>query len=167
MGGRKDAHRRSEAVGGASARTTTMEGTVGGISSDDVEAVYPVLVCLDNTLVSPYIPVFLDEEFRHHFRKQKFRHTVTPVFTLGVEDIENLLGALQSIPLSEILQSYHFANKNKLTSLSHSSVPLIRKMKPGRNLVRDYFLKFGDRLEQDLFGPDASTALHGNEPDRR
>ena len=77
---------------------------------------------------------------------------MTPVFTLAITDVENLLGYLLSFPLSNILESYYSTNKAMFTSLSSSVVPLLKKAKPQRNIVSESFEQFSEKMAADLFG---------------
>lgn len=125
---------------------------LGDLSSANVDKVYPVLVCLESTMVIPYLGRYLNERFRTIFHRRDFRQVVTPVFTLGVSDIENLLGYLQSFTFSAILESYHSKNRTMLTSISSSEVPLLKNVKPQRNIVKERFSEFSEIMIRDLFG---------------
>jgi len=125
---------------------------LGDLSCANVDKVYPVLVCLESTMVTPYLGRYLNERFRTIFRRRDFRQVVTPVFTLGVSDIENLLGYLQSFLFSAILESYHSKNKTMLTSISSSEVPLLKYVKPQRNIAMERFSEFSEIMVKDLFG---------------
>src|SRR5271155_2203432 len=72
---------------------------------------------------------------------KKYRQVVTPVFTLAITDVENLLGYIQSFHLSDILESYDSTNKVMFTSLSSSVVALLKKARPQRNIVWESFEK--------------------------
>ena len=87
---------------------------LGDLSQATVDRVYPILVCLESSMVAPYLGHYLNEKFRTMFPGNGIRQVVTPVFTLGASDIENVLGYLQSFAFSDILQSYH--SKNRLCS---------------------------------------------------
>lgn len=125
---------------------------LGDLSSADVDRVFPIMVCLENTMVVPFVGRYLNEQFRGMLPRRGFRQVVTPVFILGASDIENLLGYLQSFALSDILESYHLNNKLHNTSMSSSEVPLLKKKKPGPNIVRDRFSDFSEAAIRHLFG---------------
>jgi hypothetical protein len=76
------------------------------------------------------------EQFKLMFPRKEFHQTVTPVFTLNISDIENLLGYLTEFEISDILESFHSKNRASLTSLSSSEVPLLKCAVAGPNVVR-------------------------------
>lgn len=124
---------------------------LGGIDAAEIDRVYPVMVCLESTMVTPYLGKYLNERFVDIYPREKFRQLITPIFTLEMADVENLLGYLQSFLLSDIFESYYSNNKTMLTSLSSSNVPLLKNVNPQRNIVMDSFKKFSDAMAADLF----------------
>ena len=70
-----------------------------GVSCKDVRAIYPVLVCLDDSVTIPYMGTYFNEQFRIGFPRHDFTQTITPVFTLAISDVENLLPYLQRFRL--------------------------------------------------------------------
>lgn len=66
-----------------------------GIGCNDVTKIYPCLICLDNGVSVPYLGRYFDEQFRAVFPRNKFQQTVTPVVTLNISDVENVLGYLK------------------------------------------------------------------------
>lgn len=126
--------------------------SVGGVSVQGITKIYPVLVCLESTMVAPYLGRYINERFNTIFSRRNFRQVVTPVFTLGISDLENLLGYLQSFALTDIFESYHSKNKSMLTSMSRSDVPLLKNAEPKRNIVREQYSEFAERMERALFG---------------
>lgn len=129
-----------------------------GISARDVDRIYPVLVCLESTMIAPLLGRYLSERFREIFPRRDFRQVITPVFTLGISDVENLLGYLQSFTLSDVLESYHSRNRKMLTSISSSVVPILKNVKPLRNIVKERFSDFAQRMERSFFGEGAPAA---------
>jgi hypothetical protein len=125
---------------------------LAGIRADDIDRVYPVMICLESAMVGPYLAKYLNGRFDDIYSRKKYRQVVTPVFTLAITDVENLLGYLQSFPLSDILESYYSTNKAMFTSLSSSVVPLLKKAKPQRNIVSESFEQFSEKMAADLFG---------------
>lgn len=135
-----------------------LEGnSIEGITAAMVRRVYPALVCLESSAAAPYMARYFAERFRAIYPRKRFRRVVvTPVFTLGISDVENLLGYLKSFKLSDIFESYHSENRAMLTPLSSSKVPLLKDAEPGRNIVREKFSKFADDMTMDLFGESAA-----------
>jgi hypothetical protein len=131
---------------------------LSGISVQDISKVYPVLVCLESSMVAPYLGRYINERFNAILPRRDFRQVVTPVFTLGVSDVENLLGYLQSFTLTDIFESYHSKNKPMLTSMSSSDVPLLKNAKPLRNVVKERYSEFAERMIRAFFD-DVSPEL--------
>ncbi len=124
----------------------------------EIDKIYPIMVCLESSMVSPYLGHYLNERFSEIFRRRDFpQMVVTPVFTLGISDVENLLGLLQSFKLADILESYHAKNKTMLTSISSSDVPILKNARPQRNLVKERFSTFADEMIKTFFGGDAEV----------
>jgi hypothetical protein len=128
---------------------------LGDLSSQGVSRIFPVLVCAESCMTVPYAGRYLREQFHSAYPRKKFRQVVTPLFTLGIADVENLLGYLHFFRLSAILESFYSSNKSMLSSISLSGVPLLRNVESGANLVKDRFSDFAHRMEQDLFGGTA------------
>jgi hypothetical protein len=124
---------------------------IDGISSNDVRQVYPVMVCLDSSVEVPLMGRYFSEQFRASFPRREFRQIVTPLFTLSVADVENLLGYLHQFRLSDIFDSFYGANRSMLGSISSSVVPLLKDATPGRNVITEGFETFANRMETDLF----------------
>jgi len=134
---------------------------IGEIRNSEINKVYPVLVCLDSSVAVPYVGRYFNEQFSANFARKTVRQIVTPVFTLSISDVENLLGYLASFGLSDIFESYHSKNKTMLTSISSSEVPLLKNVQPGRNIVRERFSEFGRTIEKEFFGQSTSTQPKG------
>jgi hypothetical protein len=125
---------------------------LGELKSTNVSRIYPVMVCLETSATVPYMGRYLREQFKAIYPRKKYPQVVTPLFTFGVADVENLLGYLPLFKFSEILESYHSANPLMMTSVSNSEVPLLKNVRPGPNLVDERFEAFAHRMEMDLFG---------------
>lgn len=129
---------------------------IENISCNDIHTVYPGLVCLDNTVSVPYMGSYFREQFRSMFPRKKWRKTVTPVFTLNISDVENLLGYLTKFTMSDILENYYRENRSMLTSISSSNVPLLKDAEQDRNCVREWFSGFAKHMEKTLFPKEAA-----------
>jgi hypothetical protein len=124
---------------------------VHDVSRTDIERIYPSLVCLDNSVVMPYMGRYFNEQFDTIFPRNNFRTVVTPVFTLSISDIENLLGYLLTFKVSDILDSFYHRNSSMLGALSGSEVPLLKDAQPSRNIVNEGFSDFARKMETALF----------------
>jgi hypothetical protein len=125
--------------------------TITDIDLSKVRMIYPVLVCLDSSVTVPYMGTYFNEQFRIGFPRQDFTQIITPVFTLAVSDIENLLPYLHDFRLCDIFDSFYKENRRMLTSLSSSLVPILKDVVPGPNAVKQEFSTFARRMEQELF----------------
>jgi hypothetical protein len=133
-----------------------------GITPAQVHKIYPALICLDSSTTVPYMGRYFNEEFQTRFSRRKARKIVTPVFTLGISDVENILGFLDSMRISDILESYYRADSRMFWPLSSSDIPLLRSAQPGTaNWLRERFSHFARTMEKRFFGtsenPDGST----------
>ncbi len=128
--------------------------TVDGVSQSEMGTVYPCLVCLDDSVRVPFLSLYFKNRFHAGFPRKQFRQAVTPLYTLAISDVENLLGYLCEIPLSDILESYYSKNREMLSALSSSDVPLLKTATPGPNNVTESFKSFGRKMERDLFAHD-------------
>lgn len=131
---------------------------IAGIDRAAVRTIYPVLIFLDHSFTAPYLNLVYNEHFDSAWLRRRYRRTVTPLFSLTVEDLENMLPHTHQHAFHEILESYYRANKNMFGELSHSSVPLLLGKRPGRDAVRARFEQFGEDLERRFF--PAHTAEH-------
>jgi hypothetical protein len=141
---------------------------IGEISGSRVSKIYSALVCLDNTVGIPYVGHYFNQHFDGYSLRRMSSKRVTPVFTLSISDLENMLGYLDRFRLGDILESYYRNNKSMLTAISRSSVPLLSNAKSGKNPVRERFLEFGRNMEKNLFGvKQASASVQPEESPQR
>ena len=124
---------------------------IAGTDRAAVRTIYPVLVFLDHSFTAPYLNLVYNEHFDSACFRRRYRRTVTRLFSLTVEDLENTLPHTDQHAFSEILESYYRANRNMYGELSHSSVPLLLGKRPGREVVRARFVQFGEELERRFF----------------
>lgn len=130
--------------------------SVGKLTNRDIKTIYPVLICLDNTVSVPYIGRYFNEQFRLSFPRKEFRrYVVAPLYTLNISDVENLLGYLRKVKLSDILDSYYSKNRSTFLPLSRSEVPILQRIQPDSNAVIEEFERFARAMELDLFPDEA------------
>jgi hypothetical protein len=126
--------------------------SISGINCSEIRRIYPVLVCLDDVVLVPYVGRYLNEQFRLMRPNKQFRTLVSPVFSLGISDVENLTGYLGSFKLVDILESFYYGNREMITGLSLSEVPLLKNIPAGPSAVRERFSRFSDEMVKHLFG---------------
>jgi len=122
-----------------------------GIDRKAVRTIYPVLVFLDHGFTAPYLNLVYNEHCNSAGLRRWYRRTITPLFSITIEDLENTLPYTCQQPFNEILESYYRSNRNMYGELSHSSIPLLQGERPGRDVVRTRFEQFGEELERRLF----------------
>jgi hypothetical protein len=123
-----------------------------GIERSSVKTIQPVLVFLDHAFASPYLNIVYNQYFNSADLRRAYRGTtITPLFSITIEDLENTLPYTNHDKLRDILESYYRANKGMPGMLSHSRVPLLQEAKPGKDVVRERFHDFANRLEQRFF----------------
>jgi hypothetical protein len=127
---------------------------ISGIDCSRIRTIYPVLVFLDHGFTSPYLNLVYNEHFDNAQLRRQYRRTITPLFSLTVDDLENTLPHTHQHAFSAILDSYYRSNKKMYGELSHSSVPLLLGQKPGTDVVRARFEQFGQELKRRFFPTD-------------
>ena len=136
---------------------------VGDLGKGGIHTIYPVLVCLDRTLLSFYMNKYLNQWFPGHELRKKYKKAVTPVFTVGISELERLLPYLHEISFSGVLESYYRTNPTMLSSLSSSDVPILKNAKRGKDLLGEKFSKFTDEMLTMFFGEDQGAAPNEGE----
>ncbi|HZR66865.1 MAG TPA: hypothetical protein VFA85_17120, partial [Terriglobales bacterium] len=123
-----------------------------GISSKQIRRIYPVLVCLDSSVTVPYMAKYFNGQFRPGIPRRDISQSITPIFVLGISDLENLAGYLNSFLFCDICDSFYEKNRSMLGSISSSEVPLLKNAQAAENVIAKGFSEFGKRMEEDLFG---------------
>jgi hypothetical protein len=121
------------------------------VDRTSVKTIQPILVFLDHAFTSPYLNVLYNEHFNSADLHWRYRRTITPLFSITIDDLENALPYTNQHELRDILESYYRANKRMHGTLSHSRVPLLKDATPGTDVVRERFHQFADGLEQRFF----------------
>jgi hypothetical protein len=124
---------------------------VSGLDRTAVKTIYPVLVFLDGSFTAPYLNRVYNEHFERDQIRRQYRRRVTPLFSITVEDLENILPHTDRHWLSDVLDSYWHENRNMYGAFSRSRVPLLEGESPGKDVVRERFRRFGNDLQQRLF----------------
>jgi hypothetical protein len=124
---------------------------ITGLDRSAVRTIYPILVFLDDSFTAPYLNAVYNDHFDRQEIRHRYRVRVTPLFSVTVQDLENVLPQTDRHWLCDILESYWRANRKMYGRLSHSSVPLLFGEPPGRSVVRDRFSAFGDDMQRRLF----------------
>jgi hypothetical protein len=129
---------------------------LGDLTCAEISRVYPVIVCLESSATAPYMARYFAEQFKNIYPRKKYPQVVAPLFTFGIADVENLLGYLSSFRFSDILESYHKANRSMITSISNSHVPILKNATEGPNVVKERFSEFGREIEKVFFPNEAA-----------
>jgi hypothetical protein len=124
---------------------------IQGVDRAAIKTIYPVLVFLDHGFTGPYLNLVFNEHFDSASLRRQYRRRITPLFSLTIDDLENVLPHTDRHGFTDILESYYRANRNMFGELSHSSVPILQREPPGRDPVRDRFKQFGEDLKQNFF----------------
>ena len=129
-----------------------------GVERSRIKTIYPVLVFLDHGFTAPYLNIVYNEYFGSAFLRRKYRMRITPIFSLTIDDLENVLPHTDRHGFTDILDSYYRANRNMYGELSHSRVPILQGEPPGRDPVRQRFQQFGEDLERTFFPGEKANA---------
>jgi hypothetical protein len=109
-----------------------------GIDLNRVHKIYPVMVCLDRSVTSPFFAKYFNTAFRLKEWKRGGR-VITPLVVLGITELENLLPYLHAVSLSAILES-NYATKNwDVFPFTAISAPILETHQPSRNKVQERF----------------------------
>jgi hypothetical protein len=130
---------------------------IDGVERSKIRTIYPVLVFLDHGFTGPYLNVIYNERFDAADLRQRYRAKITPLFSLTLHDLENLLPHTDRHGFTDILESFYRANPKMPSELSQSLVPLLLGEAPGRDPVRERFERFGADLEHALFSLKAEA----------
>ena len=85
-------------VGGAKKRQ------IEGVDSSLITKIYPVLIVRDEIALAFCFNEYLDFRFRQICSRQRGK-TITPLFVLGIDDLERIANYLDKIPLHKILRA--------------------------------------------------------------
>lgn len=97
-----------------------------------VDRIYPALICLDYSITVPLVGRYFNERFYASFPRKKFKQVVvTPVFTIGISDLENLAGYLGSLRACDILECYYAGDKSMMIAMSSARIPILLRAKAG------------------------------------
>jgi hypothetical protein len=125
---------------------------INGITCDAIKTVYPVLVFLDHGFTG--LNAVYNENFNSAGLRRHYRKTITPLFSLSIDDLENSLPYTHEHGFTDILYSYYRANVEMHAGLSHSKVPILQGQGRGRNPIRQRFNQFVDDLQRRFFRGD-------------
>ncbi len=130
-----------------------------GVCARDVDTIVPVLVHLDNVLRTPGLPHYLAARFKEFGRVKS--HTLLPLTTLPISELEDVEGYLRDHQLREIIESFQGLLRSDRTSVFLArTLPILqgRPWRLGSTLQR--FKEYLDQFHQRLF-PDGPTRTLG------
>lgn len=125
--------------------------TISGVSREGIRTIIPILVFLDRGFTSPYLNGLYNESFDSARFRRAYRRTVTPLFSITIDDLENVLPYTDKHEFRDILESYYRVNRERHSTLSRGRIPLLQGSTPGRDIVRERFNRFGAELEHRFF----------------
>lgn len=129
---------------------------IEGIDRDSVKTIYPVLVFLDHSFTSPYLPQFYNEHFNRDTLLRAPKRVITPVCALTIDDLENALPYTHEHNLADILDSCWHHNKNRAPEHRQFQVPILGGKQPGKDVVRERLNTFGQDFQnrRSPLGPE-------------
>jgi hypothetical protein len=136
---------------------------IEGLDRGAIKTIYPALVFLDHSFTSPYLHQLYNEHFDRDALRRRPKRTITPVYSLTLDDLENSLPYTDKFSFSEILDSYWRNNRDRPAERRQFQVPILDGKQPGKNVVRERFNKFGHDFHNTRF-PD--TPLEFETPKR-
>jgi hypothetical protein len=127
--------------------------------------IIPLLVARDSTLSSPLVNRWLNEKFGQLFNRKRIKATITPLFVLTIEELEQILPYLIDTRLDEILESRY--RKNPAMGMPFGAVQndVIQSLPPRSGLlVRGRARRVFDEVCMDCFGKHYEGLESGGEP---
>jgi hypothetical protein len=127
---------------------------IAGIRNDQITTIYPIIVFLDKSFVSPYLPALYRDGFDRNTLRR--RPLTTSPFVITVADLEGMLPCTHAHDVADILDDYYHCNRTAsgeiaFGRLADAHIPLLRDVQRGRDLVRERFSRFNDDLISNIF----------------
>ena len=134
--------------------------SINGLISDDIKWIYPVIVFLDRSFVSPYLGTL----YREHFDRSqlKRRPTTTAPYAITISDLESVLPHTANFGVTEIIDDYYRHNRTPAGTLAFGrladgKIPLLQNQPRGKDVVRERFEQFHNDLISNMFPPEVPT----------
>jgi hypothetical protein len=124
---------------------------IKGIDRKEVRYIYPVLAFLDHSFTSPYLSDYYNEHFDRDGLRARPKRVITSVFSITINDLENALPYTAEHSLSEIPDSYSIRNRNLRPEEKQFRIPILNGKKPGVDVARERFDKFGEEFHASRF----------------
>jgi hypothetical protein len=128
---------------------------IAEIVNGAISMIYPVLVFVDRSFVSPYLPALYQERFvRRSLRDQP---KVAAPYSISLGEFEDVLPFTLAHNLSDMFDSY-FQHKRRLSGVfafprfSRPNIPLLYKAVRGTDLVEERLGRFHNELIRNTFG---------------
>jgi hypothetical protein len=131
--------------------------TIAGVAPGEITTIYPVMVFLDKSFVSPYLSNLYRDAFdRGSLRR---RPLVTSPFAITVADLEGVLPCTHAHGVADIFDEYYRCNRTAsggvvFGRLADANIPLLRDIERGPDVLRERFGRFNDDLINDIFPPE-------------
>jgi hypothetical protein len=130
---------------------------IPGIDLRAIKTIYPVLAFFDHSFTSPYLHEFYNEHFDRVSLRRKPKRSITPLFAITIDDLENALPYTLTHSWSDMLDSYSNLNKDRPAEHRQFRIPILDGVQPGADVVRERFNAFGREFHDQRFPADVKA----------
>lgn len=133
---------------------------INGLTPSQVTRIYPFIVFLDKSFVSPHLATLYREHF--DWANLKRRPKTTAPYAITISDLERVLPHTDQNDLTEIIDEFYRYNRTPAGTLafgrlSDSHIPMLQNKPVGRDVVRERFAQFNSDLISNMFSLGEST----------
>jgi len=132
---------------------------INGVTADQVTVVYPLIVFLDKSFVSPYLTNLYVEHFdRKHFPRHPI---ITAPYAITISDLESVLPHTHRHDLADIIDDYYRHNRTRkgaiaFGSFRYGNIPLLKNEDPGKDPIDERFQRFCEEMITNTFPQPSS-----------
>jgi hypothetical protein len=124
---------------------------ISGIAPGQVSKIYPVMLCLEASMVAPLMTKYLNGQFAKARLAKKYKKTITPLFVIAVHHFEEFLPHLQILRMVDLLESYYAGDKQLRLPMTVSTTSVLRTENRGIDRLGDRLRQIGEQITGDLF----------------
>ncbi len=127
---------------------------IADIPRDAIGTVYPVVVFVDRSFVSPYLPKLYQE----HFDRKCFKNRpkIVAPYAISLGEFEDVLPFTHKHSLADMFDSYFSYTRHRdgvfaFPRFARPEIPLLHKTVRSVDLVEERFARFNDDLIRSTF----------------
>jgi hypothetical protein len=121
--------------------------------------IFPVLIGRESALGSPLMNYYLDERLTSLFNRKLIRATVTPLFVLTIDELEQIVAHLDVVRFCDLLESKYSAEDSTKWPFSGVTNTILNQQAPKElQLLNNTADQIFDDVCMDLFGKSFKAA---------